>query len=134
MSPLWTVLGWLAFALNVWGNIALTSKGAKGWIIRIACNLCWLPYSVYTSAWALFGNHLLFITINSYGWWRWRREDQHLTAAIHVPGETPPASAEEEARRKTYVLGFEDGVISAQKRCEAAAHAWGKQQVKAVSE
>lgn len=70
----WDFLGWLAFALNVWGNLALTAKGASGWIIRLMCNICWLPYSVQTQAWALLGNHLLFMAINIYGWVKWARE------------------------------------------------------------
>lgn len=70
----WDALGWLAFALNVWGNLALTQKGASGWIIRLMCNICWLPYSVHTQAWALLGNHLLFMAINIYGWVKWDRE------------------------------------------------------------
>ncbi len=69
-------LGWLAFVLNVWGNLALTKKGVSGWIIRIACNVCWLPYGVWTTAWALVANHVLFIAINAYGWWRWTKDAQ----------------------------------------------------------
>ena len=34
----WQALGWLALALNVWGNLALTAKGRSGWIVRLACN------------------------------------------------------------------------------------------------
>jgi hypothetical protein len=67
-------LGWLAFVLNVWGNLALTSKGVSGWIIRLACNVCWVPYAIATGAWALLANHLLFMGINAYGWWKWTRE------------------------------------------------------------
>jgi hypothetical protein len=70
----WQFLGWLAFALNVWGNLALTSKGVRGWIIRLACNVCWMPYSVHTEAWALLANHVLFAGINVYGWRKWTRE------------------------------------------------------------
>lgn len=72
----WEVLGWLALALNVWGNLMLTSKGVSGWIIRLACNFCWMPYSVSTGAWALLANHMLFAGINIYGWQRWTKENQ----------------------------------------------------------
>lgn len=108
LNDLWTALGWLAFALNVWGNLALTTKGVRGWIIRIACNLCWIPYGVYTAAWALLANHLVFVAINCYGWWKWRR-DEWLDAMIHVPGETPSPSAIERARRIAYAQGFTAG-------------------------
>lgn len=70
---IWTLLGWLAFVLNVWGNLALTTKGVRGWVIRVGSNLAWIPYGVYTSAWALTANHTLFMAINFYGWWRWTR-------------------------------------------------------------
>lgn len=108
LNLLWTILGWVAFALNVWGNLALTTKGLRGWIIRIVCNLCWLPYGVYTRAWALLGNHLVFIVINAYGWWKWRREEK-LDAMIHTPGETPTPSALQRARRIAYAEGFAAG-------------------------
>lgn len=74
MTDVLTCLGWIAFVLNVWGNLALTTKGVSGWIIRIACNLCWLPYGFLTHAWALIANHALFIVINAYGWWRWAKD------------------------------------------------------------
>lgn len=107
MNLLWNILGWAAAVLNVWGNLALTQKGLKGWIIRIACNLCWMPYGIYTRAWALCANHLLFIVINAYGWWKWRRDDL-LQRRIEVPGETPPASEIERMKRIAYVRGWDD--------------------------
>lgn len=67
----WQVLGWIAFALNVAGNLMLTSKGVRGWIVRLASNLFWIPYSIDTAAWALLANHLLFAVINIYGWAKW---------------------------------------------------------------
>lgn len=108
LDHLWTVLGWLAFILNVWGNLALATKSSRGWFVRIACNLCWLPYSVYTAAWALLANHLSFMAINCYGWWKWRRDDR-LAAMIHVPGETPTTREIERARRIAYAQGFTAG-------------------------
>jgi hypothetical protein len=73
----WQLLGWIALALNVWGNLALTGKSQTGWIVRLVSNACWLPYSVATSAWALFANHALFAGINLYGWWKWKRVVGH---------------------------------------------------------
>lgn len=97
----WQALGWVALALNVWGNLALTSKGSGGWIIRLACNACWVPYSLATSAWALLVNHLLFAAINVYGWRKWRR--------MQTPGETPPTTLVEADRRAAWISGFEAG-------------------------
>lgn len=69
----WQALGWLALGLNVWGNLELTGKTTRGWIVRLACNVCWVPYSVVTGAWALLANHVLFAAINIYGWRKWTR-------------------------------------------------------------
>ena len=66
--------------------------------------MCWLPYSWWTDAWALLANHVLFMGINCYGWWKWARRPN-----VHTPGETPPVSDAEEARREAYALGFEAG-------------------------
>ncbi len=105
LDDVWSALGWVAAGLNVWGNLALTTKGVRGWIIRIACNLCWMPYGVYTAAWALCANHLLFIAINSYGWWKWTADERRVL----TPGETPPTSIHEHRRRLAYADGFEAG-------------------------
>ena len=70
----WQALGWVALALNVWGNLALTAKGSARLVIRLASNACWIPYGIVTSAWALLANHLLFSLINAYGWWKWKRK------------------------------------------------------------
>lgn len=68
------ILGWLAFALNVWGNLALTTKDIKGWIIRLVANAAWIIYSFYVFAWPLFVNHIAFAGINIVGWVRWARD------------------------------------------------------------
>ena len=73
MSP-WELAGWVAFALNVWGNLALTNKSTHGWVIRLASNVFWIAYSYDTSAWALLANHVAFGGINVVGWIRWSRE------------------------------------------------------------
>ena len=70
-SILWQALGWLAFALNVWGNLELTGKTRRGWLVRLVCNACWMPYSIMTDAWPLLANHLLFALINVHGWRKW---------------------------------------------------------------
>lgn len=71
-SVIWQAIGWLALALNVWGNLALTSKGRAGWIVRLVSNACWIVYSIDNSAWALLANHAVFSVINCYGWWKWK--------------------------------------------------------------
>lgn len=66
-------MGWMAFLLNVWGNLALTNMSSRGWIIRLTSNAAWLIYSGYVGAWPLFGNHAVFTIINLIGWWKWRK-------------------------------------------------------------
>ncbi len=68
------ILGWAAFALNVWGNLALTQKSIKGWVIRLIANAAWLIYSGFVFAWPLFVNHVAFVVINIVGWVRWARD------------------------------------------------------------
>lgn len=66
--------GWIAFALNVWGNLALTGLSVHGWVIRLACNGFFIPYAVHTEAWALLANHIVFAGINILGWYRWTHQ------------------------------------------------------------
>ena len=75
LDTLWQIFGWVAALLNVAGNLTLVTKSKGGWIIRIVVNLLWMPYGLYTRAWALCANHLLFVVINAYGWRRWRRDE-----------------------------------------------------------
>lgn len=74
-NPLVEVLGWLAFGLNVWGNLAIGNRSAKGFIVRLACNATWLVYSAATGAWPLFGNHAVFAAINIHCYRKWMKED-----------------------------------------------------------
>ena len=73
-------LGWIAFALNVWGNLALTKQSNRGHVIRLGSNACWIVYAPFTGAWALLINHLTFAGINMLGYVRWRRIEQARSA------------------------------------------------------
>jgi hypothetical protein len=108
LDTVWSALGWVAAGLNICGNLALTTKGLRGWIIRIACNLCWLPYGIYTKAWALLANHLLFVAINAYGYWKWRRDE----LSVDTTGEVPRVGEAERRRREAYIKGFNEGRIA----------------------
>lgn len=70
-SLVWRVVGWLALALNIWGNLQLTGKGRAGWLVRLVVNFLWIAYSVDQQAWALLANHVAFVGINIWGWFRW---------------------------------------------------------------
>ena len=70
------IIGWIAFGLNVWGNLELTRVGNRGHIIRLCSNACWLIYSPFVGAWALFVNHLTFAFINCLGYYRWKRMEK----------------------------------------------------------
>ena len=65
------IVGWIALSLNIWGNLALTKKSSKGWLIRLACNFAWIVYSLAFSVWPLLINHIIFAGINIYGWKQW---------------------------------------------------------------
>lgn len=65
-------IGWSAALLNVLGNLMLTGRDRKGWLVRLAVNALWLPYAFAVPAWPLAANHIAFAAINVAGWWRWR--------------------------------------------------------------
>lgn len=73
-------MGWVAFGLNVWGNLALTNLSVRGWVIRLVSNAAWLIYSGYVGAWPLFGNHAVFALINVYGWVKWEKQRAPLAS------------------------------------------------------
>lgn len=82
--------GWIAFALNVWGNLALTSYSIRGWVIRLLSNAFWVAYSVDAGAWALLANHVVFAGINIVGWIRWSDltagEKEAPASSVHQGG------------------------------------------------
>lgn len=108
LDILWNIFGWVAALLNVAGNLTLVTKSKVGWVIRIIVNLLWMPYGVYTAAWALIANHALFVGINAFGWWKWNR-DERREARLHTPGETPPFDEIQRMRRQAYVDGHDVG-------------------------
>ena len=68
------LLGLLAFALNVWGNLELTRKSARGWYVRIVAILFWGAYGLAAASWPNIVNAATFLCINGYGLWKWKRE------------------------------------------------------------
>jgi hypothetical protein len=76
------IIGWIALSLNVWGNLALAKKSNFGWLIRLACNVAWVFYSVYFEVWPLLVNHILFAGINIYGWFEWTKNIYKCSCGI----------------------------------------------------
>jgi hypothetical protein len=75
------IVGWLAFAVNLWGNELLVKKRTLGWPVRLAANAAWLLYSFGVFAWPLFINHIVFSVSNVHGWVRWRRRPPTIEPA-----------------------------------------------------
>lgn len=81
-------IGFLAFALNVWGNLELTKVGNRGHIIRLVANAVWIAYSITCGAWALTANHIVFAGINVLGYTRWKRLEQEGKIVRHYGHES----------------------------------------------
>ena len=64
-------MGWIALCLNVLGNLDLANKSIRGWIIRLACNVTFILYSYDYAAWPLLVNHIIFMFVNVYGFYKW---------------------------------------------------------------
>lgn len=77
-------IGFLAFALNVWGNLELTKVGNRGHVIRLAANAVWIAYSITCGAWALTANHIVFAGINVLGYTRWKKLEQEGKIVRHA--------------------------------------------------
>jgi nicotinamide riboside transporter PnuC len=70
------VIGYLAFALNVIGNVLLAHKNILGWAVRLVTNVAWIVYAwqIEDGGPVVF-NHAAFVLINLYGmvqWWKKR--------------------------------------------------------------
>lgn len=68
------LLGYLAFGLNVAGNLLLARRNIAGWVVRLATNVAWVAYAIQVQGGEpMVLNHVAFFGINLYGWWNWRR-------------------------------------------------------------
>jgi hypothetical protein len=118
MAPsLFSIIGWVAFALNVAGNLMLTGMTNRGHAIRLCSNACWLIYAPATGAWALFANHCTFAVINVIGYVRWHRRgnmntscDNHHRVECRVCREYVSQCGCHGGRAKTVTLGGPCGI------------------------
>ena len=67
-------VGFLAFVLNVAGNVMLAWKNKIGWLVRIASIIAWGVYAVNIVSWPMMANAVTFFGINCVGFYRWSRE------------------------------------------------------------
>jgi hypothetical protein len=70
-------VGFVAFAMNVYGNWLLTSKRMNGWWVRIACNAAQLVYACLIRSPSLAVSAVTFAAINIVGVAKWRRVIGH---------------------------------------------------------
>lgn len=67
--------GYFATALNVAGNLMLAKMSIRGWIVRMVTNVVYIVYALQISqGLPVVANHVLFLGINAYGLWQWRRQ------------------------------------------------------------
>lgn len=66
-------IGYLAFGLNVAGNLMLARMNAWGWVVRLVTNVAWVAYAVQIPGGGpMWMNHAAFFGINIYGFREWR--------------------------------------------------------------
>lgn len=67
-------IGYLAFVLNVVGNLLLAHRNIGGWVVRLVTNVLWVAYALQVSDGGPVAlNHVVFFGINVYGFWKWRQ-------------------------------------------------------------
>lgn len=99
MPDTFTIVGWLALALNVWGIWDLSRQNVRGWLVRLLCNLTWGIYAFGVGAWPLLANHAVFLVVNTIGWVRWARVRAGSSPCAFCPSEPSPSYAEVLAER-----------------------------------
>ena len=68
-------IGYLAFSLNVAGNLMLARMNAWGWIVRLITNVVWIVYATQVAGGGpMWANHAAFFAINLYGFRNWRTQ------------------------------------------------------------
>ena len=68
-------IGYLAFALNVAGNLLLVHKRWQGWAVRIVTNVAWIAYAAQIDdGGPVVANHAAFMAINLYGLSKWGKK------------------------------------------------------------
>lgn len=101
------VAGALYFVLNVLGNAALVWKWRSGWLLRIVAILMQGAYAVLQRSPSFIANSAVFLVLNCYGWWKWRREAKRETAQ-----ETQPPKKETEMPKLTVQLSPDEVAVA----------------------
>lgn len=68
------IVGFLAFATNVAGNLMLAWQTIWGWVVRLVSISLWFVYAYNESSPSLIANAVTFFCINIFGLWKWRRD------------------------------------------------------------
>lgn len=80
------VVGFVAFALNVVGNLMLARKSIYGWLVRLASITLWGVYALAITSGPVGLNAVVFFGINCYGWYKWRRDREgHVGSCVGHP-------------------------------------------------
>lgn len=70
------LVGVSGFVTNVYGNFLVARKNIYGWYWRILAIMLWGMYAYLLNGYAGMFNSVVFVGINIYGIYSWRRLDR----------------------------------------------------------
>ncbi len=74
------IIGYVATALNIWGNLLLAKQSIQGWLVRLATNVVYVVYALQIDqGLPVVANHVLFFGINLYGLRQWKKAAAHAS-------------------------------------------------------
>lgn len=76
MSWLWQYNGvdWLGMVLAAASLLYLGKHRARGFVLGILCNVCWIIFGIMTQSAANITANLIYIAFNLKGWRQWKIE------------------------------------------------------------
>jgi hypothetical protein len=78
MSPVLDALQWPGMALGLLGAWWVASPHrhvrARGFLVWIASNACWIAWSIASGGWGLLIMQTAFCATSCLGWWNHRKE------------------------------------------------------------
>lgn len=76
---------WWSIALAVVGVTAMLLAGYKraaGWAVGLVAQAIWLTYGLSTRQWAFAASSLVYGTVYTVNWRRWRRDERERANAV----------------------------------------------------
>lgn len=66
---------WMGMAFAIVSLVMITRKNRGGFVVGVACNICWIMFGVLSGSLASICANILYAGLNLHGWRQWRESE-----------------------------------------------------------